>query len=440
MGQTVLNLRKVKGIEYPPHAFFADLNHEDDIYKRITVPIKDLQLVEEFTKNFSLERSERSGLSVVIPFPNPTFNVEKMIAVAIGNYFYPLITGQLVLRFNGTIINRNNVREMAKKYASKRFHQIDILFDFIEEIYQAEKHQLLKLNSSWADDRKLDASDFDPEVLEEIRNSFSKGELVGLYLPVTLKLKDGSESESGFSVYIKRPSELTRGLDLYVRGGLTVPAEAKFKERRALGAMIAEDESICAFLGDAENAAHTQWTTNTEKLRKNYRNSQPVVSVIKKSVLQLYDLLADVTEDKDEGALQDFFWFDEPEKSKVKRRKKPKKPKDIPPIEKAQPQLLLSQVSDGFTITNTKHMTPEHLPKEIRVKVAYEVAKGNAFKKYSPHDFKVGKNGNIKITANSAIKLLAAKDNVWVFEASELPLKITTKGFDANRDLKVKIG
>jgi hypothetical protein len=438
MGQTVLNLRKVNDKEYPPHAFFADLDNAEDIYKRIPVPVKDKELIHNFTENFSLERGDQTGLSVIIPFPNPVFNIQKMIGVAMANYFYPLITGQLVLDFDGISINRENVREMIKQYAADRFDQIDILFDFIEEIYQAEKEHLLKLKPSWIDDRKLDADDFDSETLTSIRKSFSAGELVALYLPVTLKLKNGTEKNSGFSVYIKRPSELTKGIDLYVRGGLTLPGEAKFRDRRALGAMIAEDEDICSFLGDAENAAHTQWTTNTEKLRRNYRSSQPIVTVIKKSVLQLYDLLAEVIEDKDEDVLLDFFWFKEPESNAKKRKKKHERPLVVPPIKQTPPLLNLSPIHGGFTITNTDNFTKDMLPREVRIEAAYDVSRGNPFKKYSPHDFKVGSTGSVTVTNAENVKTVSAKENKWIIEISDLPFKFTAAGFDENRDVRVK--
>lgn len=439
MGQTVLNLRTVDGKEYPPHAFFADLENEDDIYSRIPVPVKDPQFVADFCANFSIKRDKKPGLSVVIPFPDPAFNIESMIGVAMANYFYPLVTGQLVLQFDDLVINQENVREMTKKYAEDRFHQIDILFDFIEEVYTAESGQLLELKPSWIDDKKLDEDDFDEEILESIRNSFSRGELVALSLPVTIKKKDGTKQETKFSVYIKRPVELTRGLDLYVRGGLTLPAEAKFRDRRSLGAMIAEDEPICAFLGDAENAAHTQWITNTEKLRRNYQAPQPIVSVMKKSVVQLYDLLADVTEEEDEDALQDFFWFDEPDAGTKKKRKKPKPPRPIGPITPKSPPLLqLSQIDGGFHIINTDDLIADKLPKEITVIAAYDVSKGSAFNKYNSHDFTVGKNGNIKTEIEGNVTVVSSKENTWIIEAHEVPFKLKATGFDTNRDLKIK--
>lgn len=439
MGQAVLNLRTVNKKEYPPHAFFCDLENEVDIYSRTPVPVKNKLLVQSFVQNFSLKRDSDPGLSVVIPFPAPEFNVERMIGVAIANYFYPLITGQLVLQLGDVEINRNNVRALAKQYRCHKFDQIDLLFDFVEEIHQAEQGDLLELKPSWIDDRKLDEHDFDAETIETIREKFEKGVLVGLYLPVTIKFKGGSNKESGFSVYIKRPESLEKGHDLYVRGGLTLPGEVKFRERRALGAMIAEDEAICAFLGDAENAAHTQWTTNTEKLRKNYRNSQQLITLIKKSVVQLYDLLAEVTEEKDEDALQNFFWFDEPQPSREKRRKKPSPPSSIPLIKSRKRKYGLSKVKGGFTVVNAEEFPKEQTPCEVRIEVAYEVGRGNAFGKYSPHDFVVGKNGSINICHESSIKLISARENKWIFEVTEIPFKLTATGFDENRDLKVKI-
>jgi hypothetical protein len=441
MGQTVLNLRTVDGRQYPPHAFFADVEG-DDPYTRITVPIKDEVIVEDFCQNFSIDRTGAPGLSVVIPFPDPSISKERMIGVAIGNYFYPLITGKLKLKFDELNINAENVRDLAKVYAHDRFDQIDILFDFIEEIYRAEQHHLLQLRSSWLEDKKLDESDFEPEDLEAMREKFERGQLVGVELPVTIRKKGGDE-ESKFSCYIKRPADLEKGLDMYVRGGLTLPAEVKFGGRRALGAMIAEDEAVCAFLGDAENAAHTRWISNTEKLRRGYRNNQHtalLVAVIRRSVVELYDLLAQVTEEKDEDALLDFFWFEEPESEKPKRTKKKKDPKPVREIVVSnKPIYRISQIKEGFHIDSTEDFSEENLPREVKIEAAYDVGSGNPFKKYSPHDFKVGKGGSIKLGATKGTQVISSKENKWVLEINSLPFKLTATGFDENRDLKISV-
>ncbi len=444
MGQTVLNLRTVADNQYPPHAYFSDLENKDDHIKRIPVPIVSKSTVYDFETNFSLERGKYSGLSLIIPFPDTRFNLKSMIGVAIGNYFYPIITGQLVLRFNDIEINTENVRELAREFAINRFPQLDLLFDFIEEVYKIEKtSSLIALKSDWFQEKKIDETVFCEEDLTSLRQKFGNGELVGITLPVSMKLKNNEIVKSKFAVYVKKPDNLLRGRDLYVRGGLTLPAEEKFKERCALGALIAEDEEICEFLGDAENAAHTQWITNTEKLRNKYRGSKPLVSIIKKSIVQFYDLLADISEDRDEDALVDFFWFDEPEAKKAKKSKKiskiSKKPLVIPKFESRLPLFNINHVDDGFIIENADGLIEDKLPREIKVEVAYEVSKGNAFKKYSSHDFKVGKNGGITLEKNGGVEIISAKENSWKFEVTEIPFFIKGTGFDVNRDLKVKI-
>jgi hypothetical protein len=439
MGQTVLNLRKVDGKEYPPHGFFADIEGED-LYTEIPVPLKDSELVEKFVSQFSLKRQDDNGLSVIIPFPNPDFSIEAMIGVAIVNYFYPVITRQLVLQFNGTEINNTNIRELAHKYAADSISDIDKVFDFIEEAYSIEEKDLLVIKPSWADDAMLSEDDFEPEDLESIREKFTSEQLVGLRLPVTVKKKNGTPLATFFSVFIKRPAELSKGSDLYVRGGLTLPGEAKFRERKALGVMVAEDETICSFLGDAENAAHTLWIASAEKLYKNYQNPSKTVKVIKNSIVQLYDMLAEVVDEVDEEALRSFFWINEPEGTQARKKQK-KTPIVIPDPPKPRPKdFHISEAADGFSIVSTKDAEPDRFPQIIRIEVAYDVATGNPFKKYNPLDFKLGKSSgiNLSMTGETA-KLISNRENVIRLEVTKLPFKFNASGFDVNRDLKIKL-
>ena len=439
MGQTVLNLRKVDGKEYPPHGFFADIEGED-IYTEIPVPLKDGDLVDKFISQFSLERQGSSGLSVIIPYPNPDFNFESMIVVAIINYFYPIITGQLILQFGGVEINDINIRELAHKYAAESIRDIDALFDFIEASHRIEENDILILKPSWIDDASLNEDDFEPEDLEVIRDKFTSEQLVGLRLPITVKKKDGTRLETSFSVFLKRPKELSKGIDLYVRGGLTLPGETKFRERKAFGAMIAEDEVICSFLGDAENAAHTLWVAAAEKLRKNYQNPGKLIKVIKNSLIQLYDMLAEVVDEVDEEALRSFFWINEPEGTQAKKKQK-KTPIVLPDPPEPRPRdFHISGTKDGFTVVSVSDADPKRFPQVVRIEVAYDVATGNPYKKYNPLDFKLGKNGGIKIemTTKSA-KVISSKENVIRLEVTNLPFKLNATGFDTNRDLKVKL-
>lgn len=437
MGQTVLNLRTIDGITYPPHGYFCDLENEEDPYSRIPVPVKDGDFVSRFIDTFNLRRTKGPGLSIVIPYPSPSLSLDEMIGIAIANYFYPIITGKLVLGFNDFVVNSENVRSLAHNYAGDHFLQIDPLFDFIEEVSKGNTESIYSIRSGWDADGQLDEEDFDAGVLEEIRSRFESGELVGLELPLTLKKKDDTEIDTFIKVFMKRPQGLQHGIDLYVRGGLTLPREAKFKERRALAVLIAEDEPICDFLGDAENAAHTLWTTNTEKLRKNYRGTQPTVTVIKKSLIQMYDLLADITEEVDEDALTQFFWYQEPKSEGGKKRKRQPRPSAPPALPKKKERFKISKSAGGFSLSAGPGLSESMLPVQVRVTVAYDVARGDAFKKWSPHDFDVPKN--ISTHLNGGAKLISAAGQTWHLEVTAKDFGLTVSGFDENRDLKARV-
>ncbi|WP_417214986.1 hypothetical protein [Alcanivorax sp.] len=433
MGQTVLNLREVEGKTYQPHAFWCEYLSQD---VRLPVPSRNSDFVNDFIDHFSLERNRGPGLSIVIPFPDKIFDHSQMVGIAIKNYFYPIITKKLILEIDETRINHDTIRDLAHEHASNHFDQIDMLFDFIEEASSLEPQKLLKMKPSWANDNKLDENDFDQDVLEKIRESFISGDLVSLYLPLTLKEKSGDKRNTSFSVFIKKPEEMGRGSDIYVRGGLTLPGESKFGSRKALGLLVAEEEPVCAFLGDAENAAHTLWTSNTEKLRKNWQAGQKSVTMIKKALIQLYDLLAEVTEETDEDALSTFFSFEEPEAQKNKKKRKTKPP-EVPQLPRPPSKFTIKKISGGFVIENTDALSESELPKSIKIQLAYDVGRGNPFKKWSPHDFDLAK-GDIKKSLNGAT-INAKSGQTLELSVNSLPFHISVSGFDENRDLKVKV-
>lgn len=437
MGQTVLNLRTYEGCRYAPHAFFADMT-SDDPQEGIPIPIQDKAFVQEFVRQFQLERNGQPGLSVVIPFPNRSFSIENMIGVSVANYFYPLITGQLKLRFNELEVNSANVRDFARQYANEAFKDIDLLFDFVEEAHRTPESDLLVLKGTWADDKKLDRDDFDAVDLEKIQDRFGSGGLIGLKLPLTLKKKDGEQVRTAFKVFIQRPPALNSGLDIYVRGGLTVSGERKFGSRKAFGVMIAEEESICSFLGDAENAAHTKWIATAEKLVKNYRAPQDKVKVIKNALLNLYDMLAQDQEEEDEKALAKFFSVPEESVQPKKRNKTPPKP-EVDPERPAKRRVVLTRIKQGFRISNPPEADDSLYPCVVKVRVAYEVIRGDAFKKYDPLDFGFGGRVGIPIEVRGGCSIEKRAENRFEVKVTGPEFQIEAIGFDETRDLKVDV-
>ena len=78
MGQSVLMTHKLNGKEYAPHAFYAE--ERNDFFQ---LPVTDPQLTSEFKQNISLNRFDKPGLSIMIPFPTEEINVGSIMEVAI---------------------------------------------------------------------------------------------------------------------------------------------------------------------------------------------------------------------------------------------------------------------------------------------------------------------------------------------------------------------
>lgn len=455
MGQSVLNLYTLNQKQYLPHSFFADQTNPDDFHTNIPIPIRDQSLVTEFREYFRLERTAQSGLSIVIPFPNASFDQSSMIRVAIENYFYPIVIGQLSLVFDDIEITKNNIRDLAHRYAKNMYSNLDSLFNFLEEVSSYPQVELLTLKPSWSDDKRLGEDDFKENELGELRESFNNGRMCAIRLPIELKTKGALGKgvvNTYITTFIKRPEEITQGRDLYVRGGLTLPGERKFRSHKALGVMIADDEAICDFLGDAENPAHTKWNLATEKLGKKYVKPRDSVLVIKNALVNLYDVLAEVKEEKDDTALGKFFSMPvEAGSGNAKGGKKtPKeggsKSPSTPEVPKLPSKLIeIREISGGFSISTPSGSDESLFPAMYKITLAYDDGTSNPFKSYRTADFKLGKGGKIQtkvydqeLPEFTIPNLVGSKlDNSFVIFINRPPFMMEVTGFDPFRDLKV---
>lgn len=438
MGQSVLQTHKLNGTEYATHGFFAELK-QDNPYKGRQLPLTAQTLIENFSGNFALRRDSSPGLSIVIPFPSPDLCIDDMIGVGIVNYFFPVLTDQLVLEFDGRSIDSSSLRHMAAEYASREVHtETDKLFDFVEEIHGFDRARIVSARPDWYRPNFNLAEDaFEESKLEELREAFGNHETIGVILPVTIVRKDGTERNSNFEVYLKRPEVLSRGMDMYVRGGITVPGEAKFRDRKGFGALIARDDPVAEFLGDAENAAHTKWNGRAEKLTGKYRNSGQTLKAVRNSVVRLYDILSQAVEEEEEEALLDFFWTPS-EKGLQKKPGKKTPPTPMPEIEPQPKPFRVVEQDDGFSIRPADPIDADSIPLECRLVAAYDLVSKNPFSKYDRIDFDFSRKGEIEIDA-TGVTIESVNENRIDFSIDSPDFRLSVTGFDPERDVVVRV-
>ncbi|MBW1799885.1 MAG: hypothetical protein JRJ85_04065 [Deltaproteobacteria bacterium] len=91
MGQCVLRIHKVKGKRYSPYGYFGVFE------ENLALPIEDSVYIERFSEHFSLDRPDRPGLSVLIPYPDKDIRPIECVKSLIRHYFFPILSGKLIV-------------------------------------------------------------------------------------------------------------------------------------------------------------------------------------------------------------------------------------------------------------------------------------------------------------------------------------------------------
>jgi hypothetical protein len=90
------------------------------------------------------------------------------------------------------------------------------------------------------------------------------------------------------------------------------------------------------------------------------------------------------------------------------------------------------ELSDGFGIRSGT-VNDDDLPFSIRVRLAYDVLRGNPFSKHDPADFDL-RDKNLKFFGKGA-KLAAKGPAILHIDVIEKDFSVDVRGFDTNRDL-----
>src|SRR5690606_8059463 len=134
----------------------------------------------------------------------------------------------------------------------KPIHQVP--FDFVKKISATIGTECETVARNPIGSSELDEGAFAPETITLMKKRFSAGELVRVQVPVIIKPKDAEDRTSYVDLYLQSLPESEKPFALIARGPITLPGERRyFGAAAAYGALIANDESVADFLGDAEN-------------------------------------------------------------------------------------------------------------------------------------------------------------------------------------------
>lgn len=430
MGQAVLANHEIGNKKFVAHGFWFGGRNADEMQ----MPVNDPVFIDAFKMQVGITRTTQSGLSLAIPFIHDKITEEVIVRGVIGNYYFPILAGRLVVEVGSTHIDAKSFGTVAKKTMIGVKDNPD-RYSFVEQVSARLSDEPAFESKLPMTAKSLAADQFEETEVSKMKERYGRGELVHVRMPIRLRRKDGEEKISFVDLFMKPPPENSKPFVLFARGSITVPGEARyFSGANAYGAFVARQEEIVSFLGDAENPAHTTWSGTAEKLTANWRNPGQALKLLRYALWDLYTIVSDQGDRKDEDALIDFFSLADPATSESHEKGKVSGvPPDLVPSERAF--RIQKHGRGGFAIVPGPGATKWEFPKSIRVRVAYDVLGANPFNKHSPLDFDLS-GDDIKIETSN-VTVNAPKANVLELSVGAPEFSLEASGFDVNRDLVV---
>ncbi|MFT8366893.1 MAG: hypothetical protein ABF623_13715 [Gluconobacter cerinus] len=432
MGQTILNTHVLDDVRYVPHGFFCDLGEDG-----IQVPIGDAATVERFRCATGLTRTNQPGLSIAIPFPRKEITISALIPFIIEHYFFPILTGKLVIDVGDEILSAETLEFLSQKYpapALKDGHMIA----FIKALGIAKAENVpIKVPVGWDGSSSLEAI-FDDTLIQELRRRYLRGDLLHFRLPIICNSIADGKYPGSFDVYLQPAPAGATPVPLFIRNAITVPNEAGyFTNPQVFAAVVASDFVVSSFLRDAENPAHTSWNGRAEKLMSRWRSPSTTLSKIRHSAKKLDQLVGNSENIVDTDALIDIINIPKYAAAGTKKVSNPiSAPPPKPPQSTPRPYKIIQNIG-GFTIKGAGDSAGVELPMRINVRMAYAIGRGDAFKRYDRNDFSLNKMNDLQIKAEGATTQ-SISDNVFLIEGDVPDFSVTVSGFDPNRDIIVQ--
>jgi hypothetical protein len=437
LGQSVLKTHLVSGVKHSPYGWYGIFN------EHFALPIEDRSYLDKFSESFGLKRQGKTGLSIVIPYPDSSVEIQTLLSSALLHYFFPILSKDLVVELNKDgkqlILDEQKVDQLLKyvDFSASRMTKeaFQSLFSFTRWVHSLSSNDLIKINApSTSVAPKWGESLIDPEILSKLREQFDRRERIAIRVPLTIKPKDKASEKTYFDIFIEHDEKLDRAEDHFVREGITIAGVSTLKQRGIRAVISIKDKALSALLGDSENPAHTEWQERSPKFKNQYIHGVSCLRFVKNSPKEIVKILSKPSLGIDKNLLENFFSITPISKKGAKSLpgEKGSTPDDLMGTTK---EFYLIRRKGGFLLKKNPDATK--IPSGFHVTVAYEIRGKNPFKIYSPFDFEMDK-APIKVNIKGA-QISAIQQNQLIAQINNQDFQFEISGFDFNRDLRVKI-
>lgn len=445
MGHVVLKSHKMNGNNYAPDGYFGESGRDSDF----VLPMQDRKTLARFCKDFHLSRDEEPGLSVVVPYVDQEITAQHLKRAVISDYFYPILKGELIVAIDegnhSSRIDANSLPHEITLLDTKEKDDLISLAGFANWVihHSTGKEYLLRpctLDApAWSDDL------IPEDMIENMRRDLDTGRSMAFHVGIKVHGKGKKPTLSYFNVYLCQDGYKS-GRPIFIREGIII-SDIRGAPRtpgvRSL--VVVEDKPLATLLGDSENPAHTQWQKDSSNFKNKYPNGKNYIEFVTRIVSNIVSALGAQEKQKDPYLLADIFSL--PLEAIDDQAKSPfeiPQPKDGKgssarslKIKSQEKPFQISKIHGGFKVTpGPSKIEP---PVQLRVLTAYHLRRGNPLSKYHPSDFRLD---NPPINYKDSLKgILIAKveNNQLLLQITEPDFQLVVKGFDARRDLFVKV-
>lgn len=456
-GQSVLKSHHVGSERFTPDGWWGTFEQDgaDDYFQ---LPVEDDELFMQLQSDFALARMiDQPGLSVIMPYVPEEVTANKLSEHVIREYFWPILSGQLVVEVVGDgehrQIDSTTVHESLDDLLLPK--QLEQISPFTALAYRAlvkDDFETVELNLAETPSiPKWDTDYLPKDAAIKIHNQISKPDgFIRIRCPLYVQEeRAGNVKTSHFDIFLARDIADISRKPQFVREGIIIPEDRVPKVRGYTSIVLIEAGPLATLLGDSENPAHTEWEKNATKFKGKYRWGHTTIDFVRLCVGKLLNLMSQGDEDEDTGILSDIFHLDFPENDddvpESRKRKRRQKPGDDnqPPIDPPDPRprfYRLAKKQDGFLVRGPAQ--PLNARRRYRVTVAYDFAgasKARAMRLWDKNDFHLGDGVNVNFPEAENTSCLTVLGNCIEFEADQSDFKLSVDGFDDRRDLIVDV-
>lgn len=443
LGRSILKSHEASGVRCVPDGYFGKTKQMDG--GRLIVPIEEADFLDHFRRTFGLSRGTEPGLSLVVPWYDPEITSDRLLEAAVRDWFFSILSGELTVTVDNRNLDAGSLDEHVARLPPQLRAELDPLLSLTRfALSDAGQAPIVLPPADTVNAPKWHDAMLPETVAIQLRLALDAELPVAVRLPLRVKRKRAAHVDSWLDIFLVRDSGADDGRPVFVREGVIVTDAKGGRARQYRSLVVIQDAGLADLLGDAENPSHTEWRADTGNFKEKYTNGPGYLTFVKQCVAELIQRVQATEDDTAPDLLIDLFSLPEAREDRPTRLapgeprpgQEPEPPPDIPISRKAA-QYRVTRVAGGFTLTRGGPEAPT--PAELVVTVAYDVRRGNPFKKYDPEDFRLFANPIVVSGEHRGLVQVDASGNSAHLRVTDPDFRITITGFDTRRDLIVRV-